>query len=186
MAQTQTSSDRISIDAYLAGEKDASVRHEFVDGRIFAMAGASERHNVIKLNLVVWLHARLPDGCRLFDGDMKLRLDTARDTRFYYPDAFISCGGHDLDQYERTEATLIVEVLSPTTARVDRYEKMQAYMALPSLAEYLIIEQDVPRAELFRRRTGWTPESYGSGDVITLDTVGDAVELAAIYRTVFA
>jgi Uma2 family endonuclease len=186
MAQTKTSSDRLTVDAYIAGENDGVIRHEYVDGRIFAMAGASERHNLIKLNLAVWLHARLPAGCRLFDGDMKLRLDTPQDTRFYYPDIFIACGQHNLDQYDRTDAQLIIEVLSPSTARVDRYEKMQAYTALPTLAEYLIVEQDVPRAELFRRRTAWAVEMYGWGDIIQLDSVAGPVDLTTIYRSVFS
>jgi Uma2 family endonuclease len=166
---------------YLSEENVQFQRHEFVDGHVFAMAGASEGHAEIKLNLAVWLRARLPVGCRLFDGDMKLRLKTKSDTRFYYPDVFVSCGPRDRLQHFRDDATLVVEILSPTTERTDRGEKLDGYMCVPSLAEYILIDQRDPAIEVFRRRTGRTRETYGLSDVIALDSVGTELPASVVY-----
>jgi Uma2 family endonuclease len=185
MAMAKSAAQRLSPDEYLAAENDGDVRHEYVDGQVYAMVGASEGHSIVKLNVTLWLAARIPLGCRLFDGDMKLRVDRASETRFYYPDHFISCGQADPKQYFRSDATLVVEVLSPSTARIDRYEKLQAYTSLPTLIEYLLIDQAVPTVELFRRKSSWARENYQLVDTIRLDSVSDELPVSAIYRSLF-
>ena len=173
----------MSVETYLAGENDGQWRHEFVDGHVFAMAGASERHNVVRLNIAGSLNQSIDEPCRVFDGDMKLRIEQTSDVRFYYPDIFVSCAT-DNDDYVRRDAVLIIEVLSPSTERTDRFEKFQAYTSLPMLSEYVIVEQDVPRLEVYRRRTGWDRELFGAGASVTFESIAQTMTMDQIYRRV--
>ncbi len=184
MAQAKSISERIAIDAYLAGENDGSLRHEFVDGRIFAMAGASERHNTVKLNIASPLHASIEEPCRVFDGDMKLRVDQGEDVRFYYPDIFVSCASESADDYVRRDAVLIIEIISPSTERTDRYEKFSAYVGLPMLSEYALVEQGIPSVELYRRRTGWQLEHFGPGASVTFESISQTLTMDQIYKRI--
>ena len=184
MSTVANPTDRLTVDAYLAGENDGQWRHEFVDGRVFAMAGASERHNVVKLNIAGALNAAVDEPCRVFDGDMKLRVDQGQDIRFYYPDVFVSCASDNDDAYVRRDAVLIIEVLSPSTERTDRFEKFQAYTSLPMLSEYAIVERDVPRLEFYRRRTGWARELHGPGASVTFESIAQTMTLDEIYRRI--
>ena len=95
MAHATAAANLLAVDEYFAGENDGSWRHEFVNGELFAMAGASERHNVIRLNIAGLLNALVPEPCRVFEGDMKLHVHDDVDQRFYYPDVFVSCGPND-------------------------------------------------------------------------------------------
>jgi len=184
MAQAKSIWDRITIDDYLAGENDGSLRHEFVDGRILAMAGASERHNIVKLNFAGTLNASVEEPCRVFDGDMKLRVDQGADVRFYYPDVFVSCATEPDDDYVRRDAVLIIEVVSPSTERTDRYDKFAAHIGLPMLSEYALVEQAIPSIELYRRRTGWKVEQFGPGDSITYESIAQTMTMDQIYRRI--
>ncbi len=179
MAQLQL---RLTPEQYLEGETVAEVRNEFVDGFVYEMAGTTEAHNDIKFQLTMWLGNRLPPGCRLFNGDVKLRIDASSDTRFYYPDLFVSCGPRDPKSYVRTDAIPVIEILSPTTERIDRGEKFEAYTSLASVEEYLLVSQDGAHVEVFRRRNQWAREIYESGDIIDLASIGAQVPLADIYR----
>jgi Uma2 family endonuclease len=183
MANAQKQPSTIELDTYLDGEKLSSTRHEFVRGRVYAMAGASERHSVIKLNLASAFNGTVAEDCRVFDGDIKLRIERGDDVRFYYPDVFVSCEASD-DDYWRLDAVLIVEVLSRTTERSDRYEKFAAYTALTTLSEYVLVEQDTPSVEVFRRRTGWQVETFGPGTSVTFESIGETMSLDAIYRRI--
>jgi Uma2 family endonuclease len=181
MGHALRSSKLLTAEEYLSEENVLFSRHEFVDGHVFAMAGASEGHSEIKLNLAVWLRARLPAGCRVFDGDMKLRIIAKSETRFYYPDIIVSCGPRDRTQHFRDDATLVIEILSPTTERVDRGEKLDGYSAVPSLAEYILVDQRAPSIEVYRRRTGWSRERYAIDDGIMLDSIGAELPVTVIY-----
>src|SRR5437660_7721120 len=127
---------RLSVDEYLEAEKDSPVRHEFIDGQIYAMAGASDRHNRISINLTKALDDRLTDGpCEVFMADMKVWVS---ETIFYYPDVVVACDGPGADSYYRKHPKLIIEVSSPSTERIDRSEKLLAYKQVKSLKEYVI------------------------------------------------
>lgn len=184
MAELAKSKNLLSVAEYLADENDGTTRHEYVSGSVFAMASASERHNLIKLNIAGLLNARVSDQCRVFDGDMKLRTERAGDVQIYYPDVFVVCDGHDDTQYVRTDAVLVIEVLSPSTERTDRYERFDAYRTLPSLAEYVLVDQDMARIEVYRRRTDWLREPHCPDDRVSLESVGLALTFAEIYRRV--
>lgn len=184
MSQVNTAHELMTIEEYLAAENDGTWRHEFIDGMVYAMVGASERHSVIKLNIAGLLNSMIAPECRVFDGDMKLRIVQQESTRFFYPDIFVSCTAPDDRQYFRDDATLVIEVLSPSTRRTDRYEKMSVYTALPSLSEYVLVEQDFPQAEIFRRRTGWRREILSPDDPISLETIGQTLTFDQIYRRI--
>lgn len=174
----------LSVEEYLEGERDAGVRHEYVAGQAYAMAGASARHNRIALNIAGRLNDLLADGeCEAFMADMKVRV--APDL-FYYPDVFVACDPPGADPYFRTEPRLVVEVLSPSTERADRREKLAAYRDCPSVQEYALVSQDAARVELHRRAAdGWHAEVFDSAeDRLTFDSVGLTLSLRDIYRNV--
>ena len=177
-------SDLIAPADYLAGENDGSIRHEFIDGRVFAMAGASERHSIIKLNVTRAFDGSIFDTCRVFDRDMKLEVKENAGTRYYYPDVFVSCEPGDQSGYVRRDAVLVIEILSPSTARIDRYEKLSAYMTLPMLQEYVLIDQSMPLVEIHRRRNAWQREPFFAGDMVTFESVNQTMTLDQIYRRI--
>ena len=173
----------ISEEEYMRGEEFSTFRHEYLDGQVYMMAGASDKHNLIAGNMLSLLHAGLPEECDVFIADMKVRIQSTRGTMFYYPDVMVSCAEMDRAKYYRAQPRLIVEVLSPATERQDRGEKFWQYQQIPSLQEYLLLSQDAPEATLFRRATGWQPEVYRDG-AIRLESVGLDAPLDALYRRV--
>lgn len=184
MSQTARKFTLISAADYLAAENDGTWRHEFVNGAIYAMAGASDRHNLIRTNLAVILHGHVPESCQVFTAEMKLRIRSNLDERYYYPDLFVACDPNDRERYTRDHASLIVEVLSPTTERIDRTEKLEAYKRIASLIEYGLLSQDAIELELFRRRTGWQREFYQRDNTVTLESVGLTLSVSNLYRRV--
>jgi Uma2 family endonuclease len=119
---------RMTPEAYLAYEQDQPVRHELVDGYLYAMTGGSDRHEEIALNLASALRVHLRGGsCRVYKGDLKIRV--ADD--FYYPDVFVRCGADRGDPYFKTDPVLVAEVLSPGTQRYDRGDKRLAFSGCP-------------------------------------------------------
>lgn len=146
----------LSVDDYLQGEQASDIRHEYVAGQVFAMAGAGENHNRISLNLAFHLRAATRGTpCGVFISDMKVRV--AAHDAFYYPDVLLSCDPHDREPLYKSTPCLIAEVLSPSTEVIDRREKLIAYRALESLRYYLLIAQDDYRVELYSRAAdgGW-------------------------------
>ncbi|MGE0490512.1 MAG: Uma2 family endonuclease [Vulcanimicrobiota bacterium] len=173
---------------YLALEQASETRSEYYQGQIFAMTGGTVEHNQIVRNLTLELGLALRGGpCQVFVTD--LRLFIATHDLFTYPDLFVVCG--PLARLEGrsdtlTDATLVVEVLSPSTEVYDRGEKFLFYQSLPSLAEYLLVSQQ-PRVER-RTRTGpgeWHTSLFQQLDQsLELASVGVTLKLADIYREV--
>jgi Uma2 family endonuclease len=182
MAEVAYEIVKVSAEDYLAAEHEGGWRQEFVNGTVYAMVGSSDRHNLISLNLALALSVALPDRCQVFTADMKLHIRSGRDERFYYPDVFVSCSPADRERYTRSEPVFVAEVLSPTTERVDRTEKFEAYKTIASLEEYALVAQDEVRLELFRRRTGWQHEVFGPDDTLALDSLNLSLPLASLYR----
>ena len=161
---------------YLAYEAQSPVRHEYIAGEIFAMTGASIRHNIIAGNLYTALRTHLRGTpCRALMEGVKLYLKKERS--YFYPDVMVTCESRLLEldaQMQIVDSpTLIIEVLSPSTEGIDRREKLRAYRTLPSLKEYALVSQDECKLELYRRRgdIAW--------DIITFEP-GDAVEFASV------
>ncbi len=174
----------ISVDEYIDGELHSEIRHEYVDGQVYAMGGASDCHGLIVNALAFALTpAARQKRCQLFTSDMKLRLNIADKTVFYYPDLLLSCALDDRQPYFRSHPCLIVEVLSDSTERIDRREKLLAYQTLPSLLEYVLVAQNARRVEVYRRANDWKAEYFDSGE-IRLDSLESSVSVDAIYADV--
>lgn len=131
----------ISVQDYLEGERKSDVRHEYVGGRVYAMAGANDDHNRIGTNISGELLQRLRGKrCETFMADMKLKMPGSE--AFYYPDVLVACDPTDNATYFRERPTVIFEVLSPDTERTDQRERRFAYSLVPSLKVYVIVAQD--------------------------------------------
>lgn len=172
----------LSVTDYLAEEEASIVRHELVDGVAYAMTGGTDLHNQLAFMLGVMLRPRLPRGCRIYLLDMKLRIKLDRSELYYYPDLMVTCSAGDRAPLWRSEPSLIVEVLSPATERIDRAEKLNAYRQIASLVEYVLVAQDAPRVEVFRRSAGWGTETYGRADRVTLPSIGAEIAVAELYH----
>lgn len=180
-----TSHQRLTVEAYLQGELRSEVRHEYVNGEVFAMVGTSVAHNTIALNVASALRDPLRGGpCQVFMSDVKVHIKEAGDERFYYPDVFVAYDPGDREPYYRDRPRLIVEILSEHTERNDRADKFYAYRRIPTLAEYVLVAQDVPRVEVYRRQTGWDLELYGAREVFHLDSIDTELSVAGVYESV--
>ncbi len=156
----------LSVEDYLASEDGAECRHEYINGEIYAMTGTSDRHCLIVGNLYAALRPHVRGTtCQLFMNDMKIRLQIAKQDIFYYPDLLLSCDPTDRATYYRTAPCLLVEVLSESTARIDRREKLFSYMTIPSLQEYVIIDQWERCVEVYRRSAHWAIERLTAGQL---------------------
>jgi Uma2 family endonuclease len=175
---------RMTFDEYLAFEETTEKRHELIDGGVYAMSGATDIHNLICTNLTLLIAGPILGKCQVFQGSMKLKVDHARDSDGYYPDLMVSCASTDRDRLFRKEPVLLIEALSPSTARVDRGEKKLNYLQIPSLEEYVLVAQDIPKVDVMRRRNAWAVDEYYPGDTFTLDSVGLTLAMDDIYRTI--
>jgi Uma2 family endonuclease len=174
----------ITAEAYLKGEIDADVKHEYVNGRVFAMTGASRKHNLITGNIFAILHSHLSgSSCQVFMNDMKAHVKTSSDECFYYPDVMVTCQPGTEDYFENTP-TLVVEVLSKSTERYDREGKFLNYVNIESLSEYILIHQDLQTVEIYRRRNNWEPEYFGIdiNSKLQLESVDLSTDVAAFYN----
>ncbi|HEX5106769.1 MAG TPA: Uma2 family endonuclease, partial [Pirellulaceae bacterium] len=144
-------------------------------------------HNVIATNVLGSLHARLRGRpCQPFNSDTKIRVRLPTHLRFYYPDASVVCQSNPLDDSFQDHPVVIVEVLSKATRRLDEGEKKDAYLTIPTLAVYLLVEQESASVTVFRRtEQGFVGELYnGQAAVIPLPEIETALPLAEIYSRV--
>lgn len=169
---------------YLAGEKLASVRHEYVDGKVYAMAGTNRRHNQIAFNTAFHLRLASRDKpCDIHLSDVKVRVQHAK--AYYYPDVIVSCQPDEADEYYLEKPCLIVEVSSKSTEWKDYTEKALAYQKLSSLQVYLIMSQDQPQVTMyFRDQAGnWEVTRFdGLEQTINLTCPRVSLALANIYE----
>jgi len=179
---------RLTVQDYLALERQAETKSEYLDGEMFAMAGASHEHNVIVTNVVAALRPQLRGrGCTLYATDMRVR--TPADF-LAYPDVFVLCGERRFDDPRRDTVlnpTVIVEVLSPSTQDYDRGTKLPHYREIPSLAEALLIAQDRPHVEHYLRQASdrWLlVEITDLGTTLELTSIGCTLPLAETYEEV--
>jgi Uma2 family endonuclease len=175
----------LSADDYLAGECVSPVKHEFVDGEVFAMAGATEEHVTVTGNVFAMLRAHVRGGpCRVYMADMKLRVETAR--AFFYPDCFVTCDPGDAARSLAKEgARVVIEVLSDGSEAYDRGGKFAAYRQLPTLEEYVLIDPRTRSVEVFRRHAeGWLLEPVPADGRLCLRTLGFECSLDAVYEDV--
>lgn len=177
----QPAQRRISVEEYLHGELLSDIKHQLIDGEAYAMAGASENHNLLALNIAGELRNQLKGKpCRTFMADMKLRVNED----FFYPDAMVVCGEDNEDQYYKTSPILIVEVLSKTTRKFDQTAKRLRCQTIPTLEEYVLIEQDKGEIQVFSRQHHWQSAYYYLGDEISFQSSGISVAVEDIYYQV--
>ena len=177
-----------TVEEYLDFEQASPVRHEYVDGQLYAMAGASRNHNRVMLDLAGWFNDHLGgSSCEAFAADIKVKVGR---TRYYYPDVLVTCTPliEGEDDYIVAAPVLIVEILSSSTKRTDRIEKMREYRNLPGLREYVLVHQDVMRVEIYRHSAPgeeWQPEIYADPEAeVRFESIGLSAGLRDIYRRV--
>jgi Uma2 family endonuclease len=173
---------------YLAIERAALTKSDFYDGEMCAMAGARRNHNLIVANVVSELSEQLRKGlCEVYPSDMRVRV--AKTGLYTYPDAVVVCGEPEfLDDTEDTllNPTLLVEVLSQSTSTYDRGFKSPRYRELRSLKGYVLIEQEQPLVEVYRRSRGkWTlDDARALSSSIALSSIGCTLRMAAVYEKI--
>ncbi len=174
----------ISPEEYLYHENDRddnAEKCEYANGLVYMMAGASRNHNRVAGTLFNALFNHLAGSkCQVFQGDMKVAIQTHSDTRFYYPDVQVTCEEESNSHYN-TSPCLIIEVLSNSTARTDRNEKLSGYRLIPALQEYVLCTQDAPLVEIHRRQNDWQRESFVSGQSFRLESVGLETSVDDLY-----
>ncbi len=181
MANQVVKQQFISEAEYLAGEKIADIKHEYIDGDVFAMAGASASHNRLSLNIATAFNVHLAGKpCQPYISDMKVNIGT----KYFYPDVLVDCSGLNDDSHVTQSPTLIVEVLSKSTRRTDETIKRIAYTQINTLLEYVLIEQDFVDIEVIRRRNGWQSEHFYLGDSVTFEAIGLTLTVEEVYARV--
>lgn len=181
---------KITEDEYLALERAAEHKSEFVNGAIYAMAGGSLRHSLVAANWMVDLAPKLRDkGCRVFTSDARVR--TSASGSYVYPDVSVVCrvpqvyeGAADI----LTNPTVLVEVLSPSTADYDRGKKFELYREIASLEDYILVHTESALVEHFARQADatWIFREYrGLEAAVTIASIGCIVRLADVYAGVF-
>ena len=184
MGHAELQTRRYTPEEYLALEEKSEVRHEYFDGEIFAMAGASKSHNLLAQNLTLSLRAPLRGtGCQVFMEDVRLVVE--ENSHYVYPDVLVTCDPADRrDPYLIRQPVLIAEILSPSTAEYDRTEKFKQYQKLPSLRHYLLVSQTAWVVEWFRRDEAgqWIYTLLSEpADVLEIPDLGLRLPLAELY-----
>lgn len=178
--------DYVTPEDYLEGEAQSPVKHEYRDGEVYAMAGASDAHVTIAGNLFVALRNHLRGkNCRVYISDMKARVESKN--IYYYPDVMVTCDPRDRETpTHKRYPCLIVEVLSDSTEAFDRGDKFVDYQQLETLEEYVLVSTTRQRADVFRRNEQdlWVLQSYTLEQPLDLKTVDCTISLEVLYEDV--
>jgi Uma2 family endonuclease len=177
----------LTPEDYLRLEESGEIKHEYVDGEIYAMAGASRRHNMIAINATLRLKGQARGtGCEAYTSDVKIYV--AEQNSFYYPDAMLVCAEDDDHSHYVTRPCIVVEVISPSTASIDRREKLMAYRKIASLSAYLMVEADRRQVDYVLRGADgtWRSGTLEENDILNLNCAGHPVALCLddIYEDV--
>ncbi len=180
MSRARTLPPPMTVAEFLAWEETQELRWEFDGIAPVAMTGGTEAHQLIKVNLLAALHGRLRGTpCRAYGSEVKVLVAGS----IRYPDAFIACGPVNLRGTVREDPAIVFEILSPSTARTDRIDKMREYWDTPSIRRTVLIEQEGITATSFIRQDGrWTGKVLWAGDVLDLPEAGIALPLEDLYE----
>ena len=171
----------LTEEEYLVTEQNSDTKREYIDSHVYMMAGAGYNHNCITGNIFGNFREHLKGNpCIPFMADMKLRLGHD----YVYPDVMVDCGKMSGNDVFATNPMLIVEVLSRSTRKIDTSTKLLRYINLPSLQEYILIEQDFVSIQVLRRDKHWLPEYYFLGDEVTFTAIGLTLTVEEIYDRV--
>jgi Uma2 family endonuclease len=176
-----------TVEDYLVGEVQSKVKHEYAGGYVYAMAGATNVHNTIAVTFLGILFNGLRGRpCQPFNSDTKVRVRMATHTRFYYPDGMVVCDPNPPSDSFQDRPVVLAEVISEATRRTDEGEKRDAYLAIPELSAYLLIESSSPRIIVHHRAgNGFVPRLYeGLDAVVPLDAIELQLPLAELYERV--
>jgi Uma2 family endonuclease len=178
-----------TVEEYLWLERNSLVKHEYVDGTVYALAGGTRGHSRIAMNAGALLNVALVDSpCRVFNSDIKVRIGTRI---FRYADLAVTCDPCD-DGYDQEDEdyisfpTLILETLSTSTRREDRSTKFEEYRTIPTFREYVLAEPDRMVVHLYRRQddSSWSLTTYEAADAVPLESLGVRLPVAALYHKV--
>ncbi len=172
----------ISEEEYLSEELLSDVRHEYIDGEVYAIVGAHKYHNLITGEMFrIFANHLLGKPCQPYASDMKVKIEK----KFFYPDVMVDCSQEDTEYYVE-KPSIIVEVLSKSTRRRDKTEKRLAYFQISTLQEYILIEQDFVEIEFWSRdhENRWQQSVYYLGDDLTFEAIGLTVAVEEVYRQV--
>lgn len=174
----------LTVEDYLTDEVKSPTRHEYVAGMVYAMAGETDRHNLIVGSVYAAIRAHLRGGkCRAFIENVRVQISLAERDAFYYPDILVTCDPRDVDPYQKRFPKLIIEVLSDSTEGTDRREKFWNYTATDSLEEYVLIAQDRCEVMIFRRSANWQPQTHANlADDAHLISIDLSLPLQVIYE----
>jgi len=172
---------------YLALEASSNVKHEYLDGQIYGMAGGTPEHAALAASVIGLLFGQLRGGrCRAHDADLRIRVrETGLTT---YPDVTVVCGPRELDSedpYAVTNPTLLVEVLSRSTEEYDRGDKLEHYKRLPSLRQYVLVSHRAREIEVWTRADDdaekWSQHVYRDGERAQLASIGGTLDVSELY-----
>jgi Uma2 family endonuclease len=181
--QAATQSDYVSVADYLNTELTSDIRHEYLGGLVYAMAGETRAHNQISGNLYLLLRQHVRGGpCRVYMADVRVNFKVRQDEYYYYPDIVVTCDPSDNDKRLVRSPKLIIQVLSQTTERVDKREQFFAYTNIESLEEYVLVPQERVEATVFRRTNGWQSEQIEPRAELLLNSLQLRLPLAAAYE----
>ncbi|NQY82150.1 MAG: Uma2 family endonuclease [Alphaproteobacteria bacterium] len=171
----------ISTEDYLNGELTSKIKHELIDGYIYAMAGTSKNHERISVNISREFGIHLKNSpCEPFGSDMKVKVDS----NFFYPDVMVVCDDKTDNEYYTESPVIIVEVLSKSTRKTDETTKRINYLNIPSLQEYVLIEQDFVDIEVARKSEDWKSTHYFLSDEIKFESIDLTLSVEEIYYRV--
>ena len=169
---------------YLALENASNVKHEYLEGQIYAMAGGTPARAALAAAMVGLIFGQLAGGCRAFSSDLRVRVEATGLAT--YPDITVVCGPHQPaadDDDAVTNPVLIAEVLSKSTEAYDRGEKFEHYQQIPSLQQYVLVAQDRREVEVWTRGEdgAWTRAVFGDGEQASLDAIASRLDVGRLY-----
>lgn len=174
----------MTAEEYLEFEEQSPLRHEYVNGAIYVMSGASVAHARITRELASAFRSHLRGGpCEPFSTDLKLQIRSDTDRIYYYPDVMVACQREDWGPDFVRNPKLVAEVVSPSTKHIDRREKAMTYRRIASVEEYVLLAQDKHEVIVQRRVENWRPQLYcGPEATVEFRSIGLSVPLAQIYE----
>lgn len=186
-AESQPYDEYMTESEYLAFETESEFKHEYANGRIYALAGGTEDHNAISVNTSTIIKSQLfGQDCKVYSSDQAVKV-SSKSVSYRYPDVSLVCGDRDFADDKTRQLlnpTILIEVLSPTTTVTDYREKIAEYTSIPSLQAYLIISQDEARIEMLSRqgKNDWRYQNFtGIDKVIELPSINCTLDLERVY-----
>jgi Uma2 family endonuclease len=178
----------MTLEEFFEFEEKSEIRHEYVDGVVFAISGASVSHERIRQRLVMAFGNHLSRGsCEVFPSGMQLLIQREASDICYYPDIMVDCRRDAWGKNFVRNPKLVVEVLSPSTQMIDRREKLQNYRLIDSVEEYALAAQDECKVTLYRRADGWRPQVYtGTLTAAEFRSIDLVLPLSQLYGDIVA